>query len=147
MTIIMLTLIVPMTFADAPTNVPFPPNAGPKAIAHTRGCRGNPSFVFPAKEITIFSIICVTGKDSTKADDKAETCFKRINFKVQLIFFFMILTHKMMMIANASRYSFETPLIIVSVPDPINAIKPIRSTASIKTNIAAKNSKVGHSTR
>lgn len=49
--------------------------------------------------------------------------------------------------ATASRDPSDTDRIICSDMCPIQAISPKRSTASIKTNIAAKNNSVGHSMR
>uniref|UniRef100_A0A182V548 Secreted protein n=1 Tax=Anopheles merus TaxID=30066 RepID=A0A182V548_ANOME len=124
----MMMMMMMMTFADAPTNVPLPPRHGPNASAQTIGCSGKPRYAFSDSATTIFTIMAVTGMLSTNADVRAEI-------------------HSMMTIATASRRSSDTDRMIVSVACPIQSISPIRSTASISVNMAAKNSSVGHSTR
>lgn len=78
------------TLAEAPINVPLPlkkfsffynffskkilpPKHAPNAKAHTSGCKGNPNFLFSAREIAILIIIVVKGILSTKADAMADT--------------------------------------------------------------------------
>uniref|UniRef100_A0A182JE03 Uncharacterized protein n=1 Tax=Anopheles atroparvus TaxID=41427 RepID=A0A182JE03_ANOAO len=99
-----------------------------KLIGRNRNERsGSPRYALPDRATTIFTIIAVTGMLSTKADVSAEI-------------------QRMITIATASRRSSDTDRMIVSVACPIQSISPIRSTASISVNMAAKNSSVGHST-
>lgn len=106
----------------------IPPKHAPNAIAHTNGCNGKFNAFFSANEIATFTIIVVNGILSTKADAIADT-------------------HKIIKIATANRDSSFTDNIIYSVWVPIQSIKPSSDRDSIKTNSAAKNNNVDHSTR
>ena len=57
------------------------------------------------------------------------------------------ITHKISKIDTVNLESSPTDIMKFSVCFPIHIIKPNLSTASINTNIAAKNKSVGHSTR
>lgn len=106
----------------------IPPKHGPKAKAHTKGCRGKPNVSLATKDTTTFTIMAVTGILSKIADAKADI-------------------HNIMKMAMAKRFFLSTHKIIFSVISPIQVNRPKRSTHSIITNIAAKNSRVVHSMR
>lgn len=116
-----------MTLALAPTSVPLPPKQGPKARAQTNGVNGRCKVGVSDRDITTFTIIVVTGIESTNAEVRAEI-------------------HKIIIMATAKRDSAETDMITFSVSFPIHAMNPRRSIPSISTNIAAKKRSVGHST-
>lgn len=63
-------------FDDAPYKLPFPPNVGPNASANAIGSTGKLSDLFSANETTIFTIIAVTGIESTTDDVNADTFLK-----------------------------------------------------------------------
>lgn len=116
-----------MTFAEAPTSVPFPPKHGPNASAHIKGGKGSPNVLFCAIETTTFTIIAVTGMLSIKAETIPDT-------------------HKIIIMASDSWYDCGTESIKSFVTSPMSFIKPRRSTISMMINIEAKNKSVGHST-
>lgn len=60
-------------FDDAPYKLPLPPKVGPNANAKAIGWTGRLSVLLSASETTIFTIIAVTGIESTTDDVKADT--------------------------------------------------------------------------
>lgn len=102
-------------FDEAPYRLPFPPNVGPNAKAKAIGCTGRLRVWFSASETTIFTIIAVTGIESTTDDVKADTLIvftKRLYYvlksgeqisSIKYICHLNQFTHKTMTIARAKR--------------------------------------------
>ena len=106
----------------------LPPKHGPNAKAHTNGSNGKPNVSLATNDTTTLTIIADTGILSKIAEANADI-------------------HKIINIAMAKRFFLSTNKIIFSVTSPIQVKRPKRSTHSIMTNMAAKNSNVVHSMR